>query len=99
MVGLAEEDLERELAHSAERIASLGLPRPTALSYPHGEWSPAVADAVARAGYAVAFTVTPDAVRRLHNRYALPRIEVLARDTERTLARKLATARRRRRAT
>jgi peptidoglycan/xylan/chitin deacetylase (PgdA/CDA1 family) len=90
LVELSEEEVERELTGSAERIASLGFPRPTAFSYPHGEWTPKVATAVERAGYQAAFTVTPGAVRRFQDRYALPRIEVLASDTERSLARRLA---------
>jgi peptidoglycan/xylan/chitin deacetylase (PgdA/CDA1 family)/glycosyltransferase involved in cell wall biosynthesis len=97
-VGLPEAELERELTFSADRIASLGLPRPTVLSYPHGEWSAAVAAAVARAGYRAAFTVTAGAVRHSDDRYALPRIEVRGSDTDRALARRLrnALARRRR---
>jgi peptidoglycan/xylan/chitin deacetylase (PgdA/CDA1 family)/glycosyltransferase involved in cell wall biosynthesis len=95
LVELSDDDLERELVGSADRIASLDLPRPTVFSYPHGEWSPKVATAVEQAGYRGAFTVTPGAVRRFQSRYALPRVEVLASDTNRTVARKLARARRR----
>jgi peptidoglycan/xylan/chitin deacetylase (PgdA/CDA1 family)/glycosyltransferase involved in cell wall biosynthesis len=93
LVGLSERELERELQESADRIAALGLPRPTVFAYPYGDWSAAVAAAVARAGYRAAFTVTPGVVRHSHDPYALPRIEVLARDSERTLARKLRIAR------
>lgn len=85
-------ELERELVGSAERIASLGLPRPRALSYPHGRWTPDVAAAARAAGYMVAFTVDAGAVRRTANRMALPRIEVLAGDSGRTLRRKLSAA-------
>jgi hypothetical protein len=59
------------------------------LSYPPGEWSPAAAAAVAGAGYRAGFTVAPEAVRRLHDPYALPRIEVLAGESGRSLARRL----------
>ena len=92
LVKLSDDELEHELTGSADRIAALGFPRPTVFSYPHGEWSPSVAAAVEQAGYQVAFTVTAGAVRRLGNRYALPRIEVLASDTDRTIAHKLANA-------
>lgn len=92
LVGLSAPELERELTASAERITSLGLPRPTVFSYPHGEWTSAVAAAVGRAGYRAAFTVTRGVVRRSGDRYALPRIEVRASDTDRALARRLRKA-------
>jgi peptidoglycan/xylan/chitin deacetylase (PgdA/CDA1 family)/glycosyltransferase involved in cell wall biosynthesis len=84
-----EEELAAELEGSADTLESIGLPRPTVFSYPHGEWTPALAAAVARAGYRGAFTVAGRGVRRLPDRYALPRIEVLAGETGKTLARKL----------
>jgi peptidoglycan/xylan/chitin deacetylase (PgdA/CDA1 family)/GT2 family glycosyltransferase len=85
-------ELGRELLGSAERLVSIGLPRPAVFSYPHGQWTPEVAAAVSDAGYAAAFSITPGLVRRTENRFALPRIEVLATDTARTLRLKLATA-------
>ena len=90
LVDVPADELDSELTGSADRIESLGLPRPDVLSYPHGEWSPALAAAVGRAGYRAAFTVTAGAVRRLHDPYALPRIEVLAGDTGPSLAGRLA---------
>jgi GT2 family glycosyltransferase/peptidoglycan/xylan/chitin deacetylase (PgdA/CDA1 family) len=90
---LDPEESAAEVTGSAERLEGLGLPRPRALSYPHGECSPAVAAAVREAGYAVAFTVTPGIADRDLDRWALPRIEVLASDSVRTLRLKLATAR------
>jgi peptidoglycan/xylan/chitin deacetylase (PgdA/CDA1 family) len=87
------EELEGELRGSAETLEELGLPRPRALAYPHGEWSNEVAVAVFKAGYEAAFTVTPGLAQRSSNRYALPRIEVLASDTTRSLRIKIATAR------
>lgn len=89
LVSVPAEELRAELAGSADTLESLGLPRPSTFSYPHGEWSPAIAGAVQAAGYRAAFTVSGGGVRRLADRYALPRIEVLADDTEVTLARKL----------
>ena len=88
-----DEDLDRELSGSAEAIAALGLPRPRALAYPHGEWTKAAARAAFQAGYAAAFTVEPGLASRAGNRFALPRIEVLASDTPLTLRVKIATAR------
>jgi glycosyltransferase involved in cell wall biosynthesis len=90
---LDDSQLEAEVGESAARLQALGLPRPTAFSYPYGEWSPKVAAAVRAAGYAAAFTVTPGAVRPGANRYALPRVEVFATDTPRTVLCKLVCAR------
>jgi glycosyltransferase involved in cell wall biosynthesis len=85
-------ELEKELLESAEQLEALGLGRPVVLAYPHGVWSPEVAEAVREAGYKAAFTVTPGVVRRNGNRFALPRVEVLASDSPRLLRLKLATA-------
>jgi peptidoglycan/xylan/chitin deacetylase (PgdA/CDA1 family) len=92
LVELESSELDRELQGSATRLASLVGSRPTALSYPYGVWSPEVRDAVAAAGYALAFTVRPGVVRRGEDRYALPRVEVLASDTPGILRLKLLTA-------
>lgn len=86
------EELERELRGSAAALEDLGLPRPRVLAYPHGEWSNEVATAVHQAGYKAAFSVAPGTVTRSSNRYALPRIEVLASDTPMTIRVKIATA-------
>ena len=83
--------VESELRDSAAAIEAAGLPRPRALAYPHGEWSPEIAAAAARAGYAVSFTIAPGRITGGSERQALPRIEVLASDTDRTLRMKLAT--------
>ena len=92
LVRLPPDELADELRDSAARIELLGLPRPAAFSYPHGEWSPESAAAVRDAGYAAAFTTQPGAVRRATDRYALPRIEVFASDTPTMLRLKVATA-------
>ncbi len=86
-------EVETEVAESAARLESLGLPRPRTLSYPHGETSPAVEAAVRKAGYKAAFTVDPGIADRSCDPLALPRIEVLASDSMRLLRVKLATAR------
>jgi glycosyltransferase involved in cell wall biosynthesis/peptidoglycan/xylan/chitin deacetylase (PgdA/CDA1 family) len=86
------EELDQELRGSAETLERAGLPRPRALAYPHGEWSNEVATAVDAAGYEAAFTVAPGRAARASNRYALPRIEVLAGDTPKTIRVKVATA-------
>jgi len=89
LVSVPEHELSAELEGSADTLETLGLPRPSAFSYPHGEWSPAIAAAVERAGYCAAFTVGGESVHRLPDRFALPRIEVLAAETGPSLARKL----------
>ena len=85
-------ELPGELEGSAARLEALGLPRPRALSYPHGDTSPEVAAAARRAGYAVAFTVRAGIARHGVDRFSVPRIEVFASDTTRKLRLKLATA-------
>jgi glycosyltransferase involved in cell wall biosynthesis/peptidoglycan/xylan/chitin deacetylase (PgdA/CDA1 family) len=92
LVGLDPVELEEEVRGSAAQLVSIGLPRPVAFSYPYGVVSVESAAAVRKAGYAAAFTVHPGVVRKGANRYALPRVEVLASDTPRMLALKLATA-------
>jgi len=90
-------ELEREIRGSAERLAALGLPRPVVFSYPHGEHDEAARAAVADAGYRAAFTVVPGVVNRAADRFALPRLEVLATETDDALRSKLARVTRRRR--
>ena len=90
--GLSTAQLEEELEGSAAQLQDLGLPRPRVFSYPHGEWDSACAAGARDAGYAAAFTVSAGVVRRDAQRYALARIEVLARDTPWTLRLKLVTA-------
>jgi glycosyltransferase involved in cell wall biosynthesis/peptidoglycan/xylan/chitin deacetylase (PgdA/CDA1 family) len=90
---LEEDEIVTEVAASAQRLESFGLPRPRALSYPHGESSPTVESAAREAGYLAAFTVTPGIADRSASRWALPRVEVLASDSVRMLKLKLATAR------
>lgn len=77
------DELEDELMGSAVLLQEAGLPRPRALSYPYGDFSPTVAGAAHRAGYDAAFTTEPGVVRRHSERTALPRIEVHATDTPR----------------
>src|SRR6185312_3606760 len=57
LVEVPEAELAGELEGSADTLESIGLPRPVVFSYPHGAWSPALAAAVAQAGYRAAFTV------------------------------------------
>jgi peptidoglycan/xylan/chitin deacetylase (PgdA/CDA1 family) len=86
------DELDEELAGSAAQLQALGLPRPRALAYPHGEWTPEVARASSQAGYDVAFTVDSGVVERGVARQALPRVEVLDNDTPIKVRIKVATA-------
>lgn len=84
--------VEAEVRDSADQLEGAGLPRPRAFAYPHGEWNGEAAAAAARVGYAVAFTIDHGRIEAGCNRYALPRVEVLASDSHRSLRVKLATA-------
>ena len=86
------EQMGAELVGSADRIESLGLPRPRVFSYPYGEWTPQIAGAVRDSGYEAAVTVEWGAVGEETDLFALPRVEVHASDTPRKLKRKLALA-------
>jgi GT2 family glycosyltransferase/peptidoglycan/xylan/chitin deacetylase (PgdA/CDA1 family) len=87
-----EEVVAAELRESADQIENAGLPRPRSLAYPHGEWTPDIAGAAAEAGYTAAFTIDHGRVRPGSDRFALPRIEVLASDGPARLRLKIATA-------
>lgn len=87
-----QDELADEMRGSADALEALGLPRPTVLAYPYGEWDAGVARAAHEAGYAAAFAIHPGVADRVSNRYALPRIEVFDDDTSRTLRLKIAVA-------
>jgi len=86
------EEAAAEIRDSAAALEALGLPQPRTFSYPHGECNPQIEAAVRESGYRAAFTVTAGVVERGGDRYALPRIEVLASDTPARLRLKLAAA-------
>jgi peptidoglycan/xylan/chitin deacetylase (PgdA/CDA1 family) len=94
-----EDELEEEIAGSADKLERAGLPRPRVFSYPYGEWSPSIADIARAAGYEASFTVEPGVVADGADPHTLSRIEVFASDTPRRVRRKLrfASWRRRRR--
>jgi GT2 family glycosyltransferase/peptidoglycan/xylan/chitin deacetylase (PgdA/CDA1 family) len=89
---IGPDEAAREIRDSAAQIEAAGLPRPRSFAYPHGEWSEAIAASAAAAGYDAAFTIDHGRCRAGSRRYALPRIEVLASDSDRSLRLKLATA-------
>jgi peptidoglycan/xylan/chitin deacetylase (PgdA/CDA1 family) len=87
-------ELVAELVDSAARIEALGLPRPRSFAYPYGDCSPALAAAVADAGYSLAFTINPGRIVAAppEERFLLPRVVVVGSDTPRDLKLKLASA-------
>jgi peptidoglycan/xylan/chitin deacetylase (PgdA/CDA1 family) len=86
------DELGTEIAGSAERLVTAGLPRPRSFAYPHGDCDEAVAAAVAAGGYELAFTIRPGVIAPGSERLLLPRVAVLGEDTPRSLAVKIATA-------
>ena len=92
-------ELEGEVPGSVCDLERAGMPRPRAFAYPYGASSPAAADAVRRAGCAVAFTVQRGVVRGGDDPYLLPRLRVHREDSVTGVLRRLAlaTARRGRR--
>ena len=75
------DELADELRGSAGDLEALGLGRPDFLAYPYGENDDAARRAAAAAGYAGAFTTRPGLVRPGGDPLAIPRIEILRRDT------------------
>jgi GT2 family glycosyltransferase/peptidoglycan/xylan/chitin deacetylase (PgdA/CDA1 family) len=93
LVNVDSAELGRETEGVADTLEAIGLPRPTVFAHPHGEWNDTVVAAVHAAGYQAAFAVNAGIAGRAEHRYALPRIEVFAGDTPRTLRLKLLCAR------
>ena len=80
MPSVARQDLADELEGAATDIAALGLPRPRFFAYPHGQHDEAVRAAARSAGFAAAFGLLSRRVTPESDRFALPRVEILARD-------------------
>lgn len=73
-------DLKPETIGAADDLEALGLPRPRFFAYPHGQHDARSRQAVRDAGFAAAFDVFCRRVTPISDRYALPRVEILARD-------------------
>jgi peptidoglycan/xylan/chitin deacetylase (PgdA/CDA1 family)/GT2 family glycosyltransferase len=81
LVDLEADQLDLETAAAADTLERLGLGPATSFAYPHGAHDAGSRAAVARAGYAAAFTVTPGLVRcPAADPFTVPRIEILRRD-------------------
>lgn len=78
---LSDQEIGSELSGSlADLRRLLAPPAPCFVAYPHGAFDDRVTRCAAAAGYAGAFTVDAGLVRRNADRFALPRIEILAGD-------------------
>jgi len=91
--GLHAGELAAEVAGSVEELERLGLPRPRAFAYPHGQYDEASRAAVPDAGLDAAFTTRIDIARPSSDRFALPRIELTPHEAGWRLRLKLAAAR------
>jgi hypothetical protein len=69
-------ELAGETAGVATDLEGAGLRSPRLFAYPYGDQSAEVRQAVRRAGYAAAFTVSPGRVLSSSDRYALPRVDI-----------------------
>ena len=81
MPALTDVELRHETLGAARDLQALGLPRPRFFAYPYGACDQRCKAAVRRAGFSAAFGLSRGKVSRATDRYALPRIEILARDT------------------
>jgi peptidoglycan/xylan/chitin deacetylase (PgdA/CDA1 family) len=70
-------DVVRCEVETSKNVLDARLSRPVrAFAYPNGAWNTAVADAVRRAGYTMAFTIEAGAVSCEDDRFALPRVNI-----------------------
>lgn len=83
MPRLSDIELDEETKGAADDLAALGVQRPRFFAFPHGQHDGRVRAAVRRAGFAAAFGLYPTRVRAGSDRFAVPRVEILARDAGR----------------
>jgi peptidoglycan/xylan/chitin deacetylase (PgdA/CDA1 family) len=84
MAGMSESDLRRNTVDARERVADVTGVLPRAFAYPFGDYDARAIDAVARAGYEVAFSVYTD-----DGRHAISRVDVKPDDSLRAFRLKL----------
>lgn len=77
---LSDRLLIEETRSSAGDLEALGLPRPRFFAYPHGVQDARSRTAVQKAGFTAAFGLSSRRISRVSDRFALPRIEILASD-------------------
>jgi len=90
LTGCDDNQLENELSLSRQLLRERAGIEPDAVAYPNGDFSRAVVEAAARAGYRLGFTTVSRHVRKGDNPLALPRILVGRPDTPPVLASRLA---------
>jgi len=74
-------ELPGETSGAANDLEHIRLPRPRFFAYPHGEHDRRSEAAVREAGFLAAFGLRQARVRSGDDRYALARVEILARDS------------------
>lgn len=76
LVDLSPEEIQADIERSVRRIEDELGERPTLFSYPHGEMSLAVRDAVTAAGFKAAFGQHSGTVNEALDRHMLPRFSI-----------------------
>jgi peptidoglycan/xylan/chitin deacetylase (PgdA/CDA1 family) len=82
MPKLDETELWGETDGAAQDLEAIGLPRPRYFAYPYGEVNTRSKAAVIAAGFSAAFGLAARRMDRGSDRLNLPRVEILARDTQ-----------------
>ena len=86
----SDEAVRHEIVQSREDLAAMGLPVPRFLAYPYGSCDARVTAIARAAGYLGAFGLAPGRARVGGDRFDLPRVQILRRDTGWRLWRKTA---------
>jgi GT2 family glycosyltransferase/peptidoglycan/xylan/chitin deacetylase (PgdA/CDA1 family) len=80
LTGLDPAALASETAGARGDFEAISLPAPRFFAYPYGLADSAGAASVRTAGFAAAFTIRPGRASRKSDPFALPRVQILARD-------------------
>ncbi|WP_068070774.1 glycosyltransferase [Novosphingobium lentum] len=78
---LSDAELDTETHGAAGDLAATGLPRPRFYAYPYGESDARSRAAVRKAGFSAAFGLRRARATGASDRFDLPRVEILARDS------------------
>lgn len=78
--GLNESELLGETAGAADDLVADRLPRPRFFAYPYGEHDRRARETLKAAGFVAAFGLSPAVASTVSDRFALPRVEILAAD-------------------
>jgi len=80
LIGLAAAELASETKGARADFETHGLPAPRFFAYPYGLVDATSRDSVREAGFAAAFTIRPGRAGRTSDPFALPRVQILAKD-------------------